>query len=69
MLTSHKRNSFPNFPRDHRRVGLTNYKPVIRRSASAKRQCCSTGTDEVVVVGCDASPWRSNFWPLAMPPT
>lgn len=62
VLISHKGNSFLKFFAEVRRVALTNYMVVIRQSALI-------GTFEVVEVGCDPSPWRSNFCPLAKPPT
>jgi hypothetical protein len=42
---------------------------ACRVAGRADQASCSTGTAEVVAVGCDESPCRSNFWPLAMPPT
>jgi hypothetical protein len=40
-----------------------------RHGRGAPGQRSATGTIEVVVVGWLARPWRSNFWPLARPPT
>ncbi len=73
VRSSHKGNTFPNFPTRYRRVDLTNYKDVIlgssKRAASTGAQSASMGTADVVVVGWDDSPCLSNFWPVATPPT
>ena len=43
-------------------------RPLAPLAVGWAQTSASTGTAEVVVVGWEASPCRSNTWPLAMPP-
>ncbi|CUR60523.1 hypothetical protein NOCA280006 [metagenome] len=76
VLIRHKGNTFHKKVETLRRVDLTNYKVVILGVATERdlpgsprtADQLSTGTDDVVVVGWEASPRLSNFCPLASPP-